>query len=232
MLKEPPLFGLDGAERLAPAPLLGVGQDAGRLGRAELVIDEGARPQEGRIRGPRQGREPPVQDGEAQLLDHLAATAGEGVWPFIRGADPGHLQGGLHPRLHGDPGLQATGGNLAKVRIISSRTLDGPAAKGLDDLGLHGVHVEIAGGHQQGPLGPVIGLVEVPDGRGRGGAQDLHIADGIAVVQTLILEQEGQPALVQAVGRGIAGPFFRQNDAPLAIDRILGDQQAHGRFPQ
>ena len=169
---------IDGGERVLPACGLSA---EGQLGDVCGVIFFGAEPagaEEGGVLGARQAGEAPVENGEAQAFQGLGLALDLTVGVGFGGADPGDLAAEPGAGFDQQAGFRPAGLDGAANGIGTWGALWFPIAEAGLDLGFHCRRIEVADGHQDGAVGPIVAVIELGDTGCRCGFQHLHLADG------------------------------------------------------
>ncbi len=216
------------------APGLGLERDAelGQVSGAVQLAHAGGGAQERWVGRMGDAGVAPVQRRQGQVADHVAPLPHRGVRGGVEGADPVDGDRGrgavAHHQLAGRPAR----GGAAQVgrRGLGADGL--PVGEAGLDLLRHGGRIDVAGDHQGGAVGSVVGAVEVLDQVHRRGLDDLHLADGHAVGGELALELEGVARLVDFIVRRIAQPLFRQHHPALGLQRLGLEQQVAADLAQ
>ena len=108
-------------------------------------------------------REPLVEHGKTDALDAIAFALGGGVRSAVVWRDPRHRRILRRARFAEQEGFLAALGDRAEVGIRPPGPGRLPIGEAVLDFGFHRRDVDIADDHQSGPLGPVIGVIEIRD---------------------------------------------------------------------
>ena len=179
-----------------------------------------------------EARQAARDDAGGELFNQHAATFGLGVGAFGIGLEPAQHQVGVGGAGCGDDrDIGRCRLDRDRLRVLAGLATTAPVLEGAGDGGGHLVDADVADDDQRGALGPIEGVVEAADGRGRHRLDDVAQADGRAAIG-MIAKLELQEGLAGFQRRAGARAFLGQHDAAFGVDLVgldqhRGDQFAH-----